>query len=168
MTDKARKHYHGDSIGKIVAWETVLARNKSLKHKKKFPELAILETVQGGAAWPCTRVAKAYPGEDQVCPLCGHDVYDCWHTIWRGDKIMASQEPAITASNYLIKELAHNRVSFFNRALVSEEELVLNKEFDPMNEYPLQIEAIGLQGGIAAEPPVDPEANNTEPHQTGK
>lgn len=42
MADKARNHYHGDSIGKIIAWEAVLSRNKSLKHKKKFPELAIL------------------------------------------------------------------------------------------------------------------------------
>lgn len=62
MADKARKHYHGDSIGKIVAREAVLSRNKSLKHKKKFLELAILETIQVGAAWPVTRVEKSIPG----------------------------------------------------------------------------------------------------------
>lgn len=76
---------------------------------------------------------------------------------------MASQEPAITASNYLVEDLAHNRVSFFNRALVSEEELVLNKELDPINECPLQIEATGLQGETAAEPQVDPGVNITMP-----
>jgi len=58
---------------------------------------------------------------------------------------MQSQEPAITASNYLIQELEHNRVSFFNRALVSQEEIEIGEEFNPMNEYPLQMLAVGPQ-----------------------
>jgi len=128
-----------------------LAKNKSLKHKKKFPELAILETVQAGAAWPTTRVQKAYPGLDLKCPLCDNDVYDCRHTLWTCDKIQQSQEPAIVASNYLIQDLEHSRVSFFNRALVSEEEIEIGPEYNPMEEYPLLMVAVGPQVQQASE-----------------
>ena len=49
-----------------IAWDIVLSKNKSLKNKKKYPELAILETAQAGACWPSTRASdvlnKGGPG----------------------------------------------------------------------------------------------------------
>lgn len=142
MANQARNHYQGDTIGKIIAWDTVLSKNQSLKRKKRYPELAILETIQVGAAWPCTRVAHAYPGEESVCALCGQVVTDCWHALWTCPKIVESQEEAIVKSNYLIEKLEMDKISFFNRAFVSEEELVIGDEFDPLDIYPIQTETL--------------------------
>ena len=54
---KISQHFDGFSITDNTAWDTVLSKNKTLKDKKKFPELAILETAQAGACWPATRVS---------------------------------------------------------------------------------------------------------------
>lgn len=106
---------------------------------------------------------KTYPGLDLKCPLCNENVYDCWHTLWTCDKIMQSQEPAITESNYLVQELEHSRVSFFNRALVSEEEIEIGEEYNPIDEYPLQIVTVGLQAENASDNNSSTNNNTPEP-----
>jgi len=47
---KARDHFHWDSMTDSVAWNMVLSKNKTRKRKKKYAELAILATIQAGAA----------------------------------------------------------------------------------------------------------------------
>jgi len=43
MTTKAAKHFHGGSITGALCWQTILANNRTLEGKKKFPELPLLE-----------------------------------------------------------------------------------------------------------------------------
>ena len=37
MTTKASQHFDGSSITGAISWDTTLARNQTLKNKKKFP-----------------------------------------------------------------------------------------------------------------------------------
>lgn len=57
----AKTHYNGGSLGIQIARLTCLERNRYLKKKKTYQELALLETVQAGASWPIDRVYEAYP-----------------------------------------------------------------------------------------------------------
>jgi len=70
QVEKASEHFDGSSLKGTIAWDLVLSKNKTLKGKKKYPELAILETAQAGACWPCTRVANAMDKGGCVCELC--------------------------------------------------------------------------------------------------
>jgi len=104
MAPNAAKHFDGASITGAIAWETTLAHNQTLKKKKKFPELAILETIQAGACWPCNRVNDVLD-KDTTCALCGQQYTDQWHTYWTCPSLQESEDEAITKSQKLIAEL---------------------------------------------------------------
>jgi len=117
----------------------VLSKNKTLKNKKKYPELAILETAQAGACWPCTRVANVLDKGGSVCELCWQYTQGCFHSFWKCPALRNSEDEAIIESQHLIDELDINRIAFFNRALVQEHELQLEQQYLPLDEYTIHV-----------------------------
>lgn len=124
-SDHARSHFHGGSIHDTVAWDMTLTKNRALKHKHKYPELAIPETIQAGASWPVDRVADDLHKE-HTCHLCEQGVTnDPFHTFWTCPKRCNSEEEAIIDSNYMKEEITTDiMIHFYNRALVVEDDLL--------------------------------------------
>ena len=63
----------------------------------------------------------------------------CFHSFWTCPALRNTEEEAIIESQHLIEELDVNRIAFFNRALVQEEELKIDDTYAPLEEYDLQI-----------------------------
>lgn len=61
----------------------------------------------------------------------------------------------IVKSNYLIPDMDVHGVSFFNRALVSEQEFLLTEEYDALDNYPLQIVTL-LRPRSSSDPAPEP------------
>lgn len=162
QTVLARKHYDGASLVSPVCWHETTTRNKSLKNKKKFAELAILETVQAGAAWPTDRVAERLL-KSNICPLCELPVApgDIWHKYWTCPCIKDKDIPAIKDSNLLIDKLDLEEVSFYNRAILCEHHITPPSGFAPLDEYVLFTEVIDPKLIAQAPAPAVPEAPKT-------
>ena len=82
--EKASLHFDGSSLKDTIAWDMVRSKNKTLKNKKKFPELAILETAQAGACWPHTEFQMSWTAKEAQFAYCAG----------------SSQEVASTPSGY--------------------------------------------------------------------
>jgi len=137
--NKASEHFDGSWLQDTIAWDIVLSKNKTLKNQKKYSELAILETTQAGACWPATRVSDVLNQGGSVCELCWQYSESCFHSFWTCKALKNTEEEAIIESQHLIDELDVNRIVFFNRALVQENELKLNTQYQPLEEYDLQV-----------------------------
>lgn len=138
QVENVSQHFDGSSITDTKAWDMVLSKNKTLKNKKKYPEFAILETAQAGACWPVTRVADVMH-EASVCELCWQYTIGCFHSVWKCPALRNTEDEAIIESQHLIEELDVNRIAFYNRALVQEKELKLDEQYNPLDEYDLQV-----------------------------
>lgn len=138
--EKASEHFDGSSLKGTIAWDVVLSKNKTLKEKKKCPELAILETAQAGACWPCTRVSDVLNKGGSVCELCWQYSESCFHSFWTCKALKNTEDEAIIESQHIIEELDVNKLAFYNRRLVQEDELELEEQYQPLEEYNLQVE----------------------------
>lgn len=138
MVPNIAKHFEGNSITGAIDWECTLAKNKTLKSKKRFPGLAILETIQAGACWPCNRV-NAVLDKDTTCPLCEQAYTDEWHTYWTCPALANTEEEAINKSQHLIIELSTNQIAYYNRALIQKHQLEPGELCNPLDDYTLQI-----------------------------
>jgi len=139
-TEQARKHNHGGSIGTEIAWHQMLELNRSLKNKKKFLDLAILETIQAGAAWPTLRTAQVM-GKSDICPLCNEQITDEWHTYWTCPCLRNQHQDCkeIEDSQHLADQLDENQIAFYNRGILNQADLIPHIEYNPLEEYPLCI-----------------------------
>lgn len=137
--NRASGHFDCSSPKDTIAWGTVLSKNTTLKNQKKYPELAILETAQAGACWPATRVSDVLNKGRSVCELCWQYSESCFHPFWTCAALKNTEDEAIIESQHLIDELDVNRIAFYNRALVQEKELKLEAQYQPLEEYDLQV-----------------------------
>jgi len=133
-TEQARKHYHGSSIGTEIAWHQTLELNRSLKNKKKFLDLAILETIQAGAAWATLRTAQVM-GKSDICPLCNEQIIDEWHTYWTCPCLSTQHQDCkeIKDSQHLTDQLDVDQIAFYNRGILNQTDLI------PHIDYSLSI-----------------------------
>jgi len=138
MTANAAKHFDGGSITGAISCGTTLAHNQTLTSKKKFPELAILGTIQAGASWPCNRV-KNVLDKDSACPLCQQEYTNCWHTFWTCPHLQNTELGAIAKSQHLISTLDINKVAYFNMAIIQKHELEPGSLVDPLDDFTLEI-----------------------------
>jgi len=132
-------HFDDSSLKDIIAWDVVLSKNKTLRSQKKFPELATLETAQAGACWPATRVSNVLDKGGSVCELCWQYLESCFHSFWTCKALRNTEDEAIIESQRIIEEVDVDRMAFFNRALVQESEPKLDPQYNPLEEYDLQV-----------------------------
>jgi len=139
----ASLHYNGESLTRPIAWQTCLERNRYLKGKKRYQELAILETIQSGASWPIDRVHEAYPDTHNCCPLC-QQPSNKWHTFWTCPSLEDSEDPDILESQHLKHILIdsmlneeHIEEAFWLRGLLTQESISLDNNLDPLDIYPI-------------------------------
>lgn len=139
-TEQARKHYHGSSIGAEIAWHQTLEFNRSLKNKKRFLDLAILETIQAGAAWPTLRISQVM-GKSYICPLCNEQILDEWHKYWTCPCTRNQHQDCkeIKDTQHLIDQLDENQIAFYNRGILNQVDLIHHTEYAPLEVYPLSI-----------------------------
>lgn len=85
------------------------------------------------------RVSDVLNQGGSVCELCWPYSESCFHSFWTCNALKNTEEAAIIESQHLIDELDVNRIVSYNRALVQENELKLDTQYQPLEEYDPQV-----------------------------
>jgi len=74
-----------------------------------------------------------------VCELCWQYTESCFHSFGTCKALKNSEDEAIIEAQHIIDELDVNRIAFYNRGLVQENELKLDEKYQPPEEYNLHV-----------------------------
>ena len=101
MVPKIQHHFQGGSIISPIDWNVTRKTNFKFKKQSRHIDLAILETVHAGAAWPIDRIQQKYE-VGNICPKCKQETHSVWHECWTCPHIQTIESEHIEKSNHLI------------------------------------------------------------------